>query len=1524
LARGTEKTKKRPGKTGRRNGAPAVPRPKPASPSADIFPIVGIGASAGGLEAFTSLLTHLPRNPGMAFVLVQHLDPKRDSMLTEILTRSSQMPIHEVRDRMPVRVDEAYVIPANADIAVVDGSFRVSRRNGKQDRFMPIDSFFRSLAQRYRSRAIGIVLSGTLSDGALGLRAIKAEGGVTFAQDERSAKFPEMPRAAIAAGSVDFIYPPEKIASELVQMGKHPYIRPAPQAPEAEPRIEGPDHQRILALLRTATGVDFSGYRQTTVKRRIARRMALRRVESLRKYYELLRKEPAEVHALHEDILITVTAFFRDPDVFQSLKKSVFPSFRKDRGPHAPIRIWIPGCSTGEEVYSIAIALFEVLQESDRSPPVQIFATDVSEAAIDKARAGVYLDSAVVDVSPERVRRFFVKTDGGWQISKTIRDVCVFAHQNITSDPPFSNLDLISCRNLLIYLEPSLQKRVLPIFHYGLRPMGFLLLGNAESITGFGDLFVPLDRNHRIFAKRPGSASGRLEFGRRAQAQEENGASPPPVAADRVMPIDLQREADRLVIGRYGPAGVLINDAFEILQFRGRTSPYLEAASGAASLNILKMAREGLLVELRSSILKARKTGKPVRRERLHVRQDGSFRDVNLEVVPIRQEGNGIHHFLVLFEDAEHKARAERASAAERKPRPSGRAAHETIVKLEQELTATKDYLQSIIEEQEASNEELKSANEEILSANEELQSTNEELETAKEELQSTNEELTTVNEELQNRNLELSQVNSDMQNLLVGTEIAIVMLGSEGRLRRYTPQAGRLMNLIPADVGRRISDIKPNLKIGDLDEVVRGVMENAGPREREVQDEQGNWFLMRAKPYRTLDNRIDGAVISFYDIDPLKRSLEQVNRARDYAEALVETVRESLIVLDGALRVRAANHSFYRSFQTAPTAVEGRDFLELWRLDAQDPHLRERLSKITRETPLQDYEIDQDIQPVGHRALLLNARRVRLPGEAAEVQSLILLAIDDVTERERAETALRASESRYRRIFETAREGIWILDGSTGEIIDANPYLLELLGYRRDDLVGKKPWESGVFENASLARQRFRATKANGFSFEPEVPLRTRDARRVVVETITNTYEVGGRTVMQGNIRDISERVRLQDQLRQVQKLDSIGRLAGGIAHDFNNLLNIISAHLSLLRRPSDETKRAESAAAIQKAVERGTAVVRQLLTFARKGDASFESTDANTVVREVASMLRETFPKQTRVAIKLKEELPAIHADPNQIHQAVLNLAVNARDAMPDGGTLTLGTDDVDGDVVRRKFPEVGGKRYVELCVADTGTGMDEDTRRRIFEPFFSTKGSGGQGMGLAVVYGIVNSHHGMIDLESDPGKGTTFRIYLPASDGAVGGSADPDSAETKTPVAPEEQRASGRIRTEPGVAPTLLLVEDEEALLGPVRTILEEEGYAVLTASDGLEAVRMHAEHAERIAAVLLDLSLPRLGGWQAFLRMRERDPHLRCVVASGNIDPEQRAAMRKQGVNVSIRKPYGSAEMLRAVRQVLADA
>ena len=576
-------------------------------------------------------------------------------------------------------------------------------------------------------------------------------------------------------------------------------------------------------------------------------------------------------------------------------------------------------------------------------------------------------------------------------------------------------------------------------------------------------------------------------------------------------------------------------------------------------------------------------------------------------------------------------------------------------------------------------------------------------------------------------------------------------------------------------------------------------------------------------------------------------------------AEALVETVREALVVLDETFRVRTANHVLLPHVPDLCEADGGTAVSGALGLDAAQLDFRGLLERMVREkAPIQDHELAVDIERVGEKTLRVNARRVRVPGEP---QPLLLLALDDITERKRAEIAVRASEVRYRRIFETAREGIWLMDAATGQLLDVNPFLEELLGYSRQEMLGKKPWDLGLYDDPAAARSRFEANLAGGFGFEQEVLLRTKAGQRVFVEAITNTYDLGGRRVTQANLRDVTERARLQEQVRQMQKLDSIGRLAGGVAHDFNNLLNIISAHVGILGRDKLESaKRAESTSSIQKAVERGTAVVRQLLTFARKTDIAFEPTDVNGVMKELASMLRETLPKQVRVSTKLAEEVPRIHADPNQLHQAILNLAVNARDAMPQGGVLTLGTDVVSGETLRNKFPEAPDGTYVELCVSDTGAGMDVDTRRRIFEPFFTTKGTKGQGLGLAVVYGIVNSHRGYVDVESEVGKGTTFRIYIEVPELQPGVDDVASRARRKS-----SRRPTAAVKPITGERPTILLVEDEETLLAPIREFLEEEGFEVLTALDGVAAVRVHAENADRIQAVLLDL------GFRVFWRL-----------------------------------------------------
>src|SRR5437667_1208179 len=713
-----------PSPTDKATGEPGVTSPSDVGAAAppgskDAFPIAGIGASAGGLEAFSELLSHLPVEATMGFVLVQHLDPKHPSILTEILSRTTRMPVVEATHGMRVEAGRVYIMPPNVSMTITDGVLSLAPRSEDRGPHMPIDHFLRSLAEDVRSRAIGVILSGSASDGALGLRAIKAEGGITFAEAPQSAKFDGMPRSAVASGAVDFVLPPAAIAQELTRIGRHPYLGPTGVAPSSEPLATDPEaRDQILRMLHGKSGIDFTLYRQTTISRRLARRMMIHGVDTLGGYLRYLEAHPSQVHALCNDLLVNVTRFFRDPEAFQILQRSVFPSIVKERPADAPVRVWAPGCATGEEAYSLVIVLLEFLGDAASAVPIQLFGTDVSEIAIVKARTGIYPENIELDVTAARLRRFFVKLDGQHQVRKAVRELCVFARHNLATDPPFSKMDLIVCRNVLIYLEPELQKRVLSVFHYALKDPGFLLLGVSETVGPLADFFSVVDKKQRVYAKKPTSRRFDLSSTSLEQRLEKTGLGRTARSTGGAGggPSDLLQEVDRILLSKYAPAGVLVNEAAEILQFRGHTSPYLEPAPGQASLNLLKMAREGLLMELRVAIDKARKQNAPLRRERLSIKQDGRMAQVTLQVIPMSGPARE-RNYLVLFERVPPLRELHAPGSPAYSP-----IAHPKrhIENLRHELTATKEFLQSIIEEREAANQELQAANEELLASNEE------------------------------------------------------------------------------------------------------------------------------------------------------------------------------------------------------------------------------------------------------------------------------------------------------------------------------------------------------------------------------------------------------------------------------------------------------------------------------------------------------------------------------------------------------------------------------------------------------------------------------------------------------------------------------------------------------------------------------------------------------------------------------------------------------------------------------------
>ena len=1006
------KKEKRPTKTpaSRAKGRLSVAAKSSGATSTPQFPVVGIGASAGGLEACTALLKALPVNPGMAFVVVQHLDPDHESILHKLLSRTTEMPVIQVEDGMVLEPNHVYVIPPNHDMAVRERTLRLLSRRRTAGRHLPINRFLVSLAEDQKSAAIGVILSGTASDGTVGLQAIKAEGGVAFAQDPKSAGYPGMPESAILAGCVDFVLPPEEIARELIRLQHLPYAKRTAAMLEAEPPLVGAaDLQKILQILRTATGVDFSLYKTGTIKRRVGRRMILQKIENLQRYGTYLEHNPLEVTALYQDIFIHVTSFFREPEMFAALQRRVLPKLMANRPQGEPLRIWVPGCSTGEEVYSIAITLLEFLDKRASGSAIQVFGTDISAPAVDTARAGTYSEAAVANVSPERLQRFFVKVGDSYQIGKRVRERCVFARHDLGKDPPFSKLDLISCRNVLIYMSAALQERVFTFFHYALKPASFLLLGKSEALGSSAHLFIQEDSKCKIYTRNPAAAVSRSSL-----APVDHAIAPARGATAELKgtAFNLEKAVERIIWQRYAPAALVVDASLQVLHFEGNAGPYLAPARGAATLHVLKLVREELALDLRTALHRAKKEDTPVRREGIRFPQDGGSKTVNLEVIPMKGRHTKGADFLILIEEVPAREAAEPREARE----------EDELVHLKQELASTREHLQSIVESQEATNEALTVEHEEVLSANEELQSTNEELETAKEELQSSNEELNTLNEELQNRNAELGQLANDLSNLLVGVSIPVIIVGGDRRIRRFTPAAEPLLNLIPADVGRPISDIRPNVDVPDLDSLISEVSGNGSLVEREVQGRDGRWYSLRMRPYKTAENKIDGVLMALMDIDVMKRGLDQARlslddavTARDLSANLLDMSGALIVILDPTGRIIAFNRASQERSGYSFREVEGRTFWDFLLPPEEVDEAKSVFASILRGAgPASTYErtwIGKD----GSRRVIASSSIGRCGADGA-VRQIISTGID-ITPRKLAQDALRRSENQLRRL---------------------------------------------------------------------------------------------------------------------------------------------------------------------------------------------------------------------------------------------------------------------------------------------------------------------------------------------------------------------------------------------------------------------------------------------------------------------------------------------------------------------------
>lgn len=949
------------------------------------FPIIGMGASAGGLEAFEQFFRHVPPDCGMAFVLVQHLDPSHNSILTEILQRTAAMPVHEAKDQMEVEPDHIYVIPPNRDMAIFNGKLQINMPSEPRSQRLPIDTFMRSLAEERGESAIGIVLSGTGTDGTLGLRAILGAGGISLVQTPETAKFNGMPYSAIHAGYATQVMPAEEMPDALMGDLHHLIVQQGVPSPLNLSGIA-----RILMMLRSSSGHDFSQYKKTTITRRIERRMSIHNIDDAEVYVRFLKEHPAEVQLLFKELLINVTSFFRDPEVFVELKLNVLPELLAEKPDDYVFRVWVAGCATGEEAYSIAILLRELMDENHKVFRTQIYATDLDDDAIAVARAGLYLPNIAQDISPERLRRFFVKEDAGFRVKKDIREMVVFAVQNVIKDPPFTKLDLLSCRNLMIYLEPVLQNRLIPALHYSLKPGGVLLVSPSESIGNHTDLFEPISRKWKLYRATHTAVSSRklLQSG---LSWAINGINKmPEITAKKTREANFSELARRMLLQLYAPASVVTDLQGNILYVHGETGRYLRPAPGQATLNVIEMAREGLQLELRAAIYAAVNEGTPTINKELSVKTNGDFSIISFS---LRRQASldardGI--LLLSFQDVTTAV----PSKSKRRLRTTESSAQLRIDALEQELANTKETLQATIEAQQVCNEEMLSSNEEMQSTNEEMQSTNEELETSKEELQSVNEELITVNAELQSKIEQLSDMQNDMKNLLDNVNVGIIFLDQHMHIRRFTREATRVYRLAQSDVGRHLGDIKSDLEGEDLLVSAQNVLDSLVPYEREMRTTNGKWCLAHIQPYRSLDNVIDGVVLTFTDITERVDAIA-LQESLEMADGIVNTVREPLIVLDSALQVVSVSHSFYQTFKVLPNEVMHRPIYELGNNQWDIPVLRKLLESVLNNGEVFDnYLVEYDFPIIGHRKMLLNARRIT--GKIGLAQ-FVLLAMEEI-----------------------------------------------------------------------------------------------------------------------------------------------------------------------------------------------------------------------------------------------------------------------------------------------------------------------------------------------------------------------------------------------------------------------------------------------------------------------------------------------------------------------------------------------
>lgn len=1558
-------------------------RSKMDEPPAGFSParrIVGIGASAGGLEAFTELVKNLPVDSGLGYVLVQHLDPTHRSLLTELLGRSASLPVREIEDNDRVAANQIYVIPPNSELTIRGGTLHLTPRERASGPARSIDHFLRSLAADQGCKAIGVILSGAGSDGAKGMRAIKEAGGITFAQDEASSKYDSMPRSAIGTGCVDFVLPPAKLAAKIahaasltepararavarargVRAGLLRVPRAASAASAALITSIDPDLRKIFLLLRAKTAIDFSLYRPNTIRRRLARRMNLRKLKRLESYYRILREDTEELLALHQDLLINVTSFFRNPRMFETVKERVFPKIVRNGDNAESVRIWVAGCATGQEPYSYAMAFSEFAEEAGVRVPVQIFATDVNAEILEQARSGYYREHDLQGLSAARRQKFLRSEGDGYRIVKPIRDMVIFAQQNLLTDPPFTRMDLISCRNMLIYIEPSLQQQIIPTFHHALRGGGCLVLGASETVGAQTNLFQPLDKGHKIYIRR--STAGY------APGQRPLAAAAPLRIPPRELPrretepsvVDAYREADRLTIARYAPPGALVNDDGEVLQFRGKVQPYLEIPSGKATHNIVKMARGGLALPLQKGLRRARVENRPVRERAVPFDRPSNV--VQIDVVPFRSLQTRC--YLVLFD---RPPQAKPAPVAKGSPRgAAGRSETRRLAEMRRELADTRAQFESLREQYDTSVEELQASNEEVQATNEELQSLNEELETSNEELESVNEELTTLNEELATRNTELRESEQRLREQAQLVELApLLARSSKDRIIFWNRGAEKLYGYTREEAIGQTSHLLLAAEYPEPMESIQAALARDGRWEGEVRHRRKDGVVLSIATQWVLNvdehDEIQAVLEMNTDITSRRRAEESLRKEQELNQRILESTPDAILVLDLAGRIQFVNeHGCDALALRSAAKVEGRHWTELWigesRSEAENACRAAVGGETARFVPRSD---QQDGQPRWWDVVL---RPILDAGGHAE---RLLAVCRDITERKQAELAAteeaRMAALRADVAVEVARGGeldpilqqlartiahhasavqvqIWTVEGEPPHLrLNANAGVLPHLDNRKSRVA---PGEGRIGRIASTRRAHItHQPGADPGLCDPEW------ARRESIESfagypllfesrLLGVIGVFSRTRLEPRIlRELAlsadaiplliQRKHADDERNRLLEESVAARnaaLAASRAKD--QFLATLSHELRTPLNPvlllaSDGAENAELPAnvrgmfeTIRSNVSLEAKLIDDLLDLTRiaHGKLAFDvrSVDINAAIAESVSIVSARSESEgLRFSPHFNASASWVAGDPVRLQQVFWNVLNNAVKFTPPGGTITIKTSNPEPSTVR-------------VAISDTGVGLDEADLERIFDPFSQVERRyGGLGLGLAISRQLLDKHGGRIRAFSDgPGNGARFEIDLPVASPVANGSA----GNGKRAASRRRTEGSGGSAPPEGAAPQkkLLLVEDHASTRTVLGTLLTHRNFDVVTAGTLEEARQRIGER--NYDVVISDLGLPDGDGHTLLAELREKQPGVVGIALSGYGTAKDRARSQEAGFNHHLTKPVS----IDALDQVIAES